>query len=299
MRAAAVTAFVLPVLAISALVAAAEPAPRTNLVKAELLADTSTIKPGEPFKVGVRFKIEPSWHIYWINPGESGQATTLEWQFPEGYKVGHVEYPVPDNIPLPGGVKCYGYSDQVMLMATVTPPTDAQPGTEVPFSVKATWLVCADVCIPGKKALNGKLTVADHAIPANEDVFTQWNGRLPVRDLARLKGVVKGAKWSQPNGNGPVELVVSWDNQPPANIEWFVGTPESVLLKDAKASTSGSESKFTFTPTPSPDEIIKAPVVVAFTDAAGKRQGVEFSFKIGKTPAAPKGQAADLRIDPR
>lgn len=296
---AVVIAFLLPVLALWTLVVAAEPAARTNLVQAELLTSTSAIKPGQPFMVGVRFKIERSWHVYWINPGESGQATTLEWQFPQGYKVGHVEYPVPDNIPLPGGVKCYGYTDEVMLMATVTPPTDAQVGTEVPFSVKATWLVCADVCIPGKRALAGKLTVANEAAPANEEVFKQWNDRLPVRDIAKLKGVVKNAKWSQPNGDGPVELVVSWNNQPPANIEWFVGTPDSVLLKDAKAATSGSESKFTFTPTPAPAEMIKAPVVVAFTDAAGKRQALEFSFKIGKTPAAPKGQAAASWIDPR
>ena len=65
-----------------------------------------------------------------------------------------------------------------------------------------------------------------------------------------------------------------------------------MLLKDEKASTDGNASKYTFTPVPVPDEIVKVPVVVAYTDAAGKRQGVEFSFKLGKNPAAPKGQAA-------
>ncbi len=160
-------ALLFPMLAVSTLATAAEPAAKKDLVKAESLASVSTIKPGEPFKVGVRFKIEPHWHIYWINPGESGQATTVEWKFPEGYRVSRLEYPVPVNFPQPGDVKGYGYLDEVMLMATVTPPAGAKPGAEVPFTIKANWLVCSDVCIPGKAAMSGKLTVGDAATPAN------------------------------------------------------------------------------------------------------------------------------------
>jgi DsbC/DsbD-like thiol-disulfide interchange protein len=295
MRAAA---FLVPLLTVSALFAAA-PA-KKDLVKAEALASVSTVKPGEPFKVGVRFKIEPHWHIYWINPGESGQATTIDWKFPKGYKVGALEYPVPVNFLQPGDVKGYGYLDEVMLMATVTPPADAKPGIEIPFTAKATWLVCSDVCIPGKANLSGKLTVADRATPVNEETFKQWNERLPVFDLHSIKDVVTGAKWSQPKGNdGPVELVLNWKDAPPAKVEWFVGTPDSVLLKDLESATEGSTSKCTFTPVPVPDDMVRVPVVVAYTDAAGKRQGVEFSFKLGKNQAAPKGQAAASNVQSR
>ena len=289
MRAAA---FVLSVLSVSTLVAAAAPEKKQH-VQAESLASVSAIKPGEPFKVGVRFKIDPEWHIYWINPGESGEATTVQWTFPEGYKVGPLEYPVPVNFPQPGDVKGYGYLGEVMLMATVTPPTDAAPGTEVPFSVKAKWLVCHDVCIPGKAAFGGKLNVASNATPANEDVFKQWNERLPVWDFKTIKDVIAGTGAKQtPQGMGPVELSVNWAGQVPAKVEWFVGTPSDVMLKNEESTTDGSRSKFTFTPVPVPEETIRVPVVVAYTDAAGKRKGVEFSFKLGKNEPAPKGQAA-------
>ena len=286
MRAAA---FLIPVLAMSALVAAETP--KKDLVKTESLASVSAIKPGEPFKVGVRFKVEPEWHIYWINPGESGEPTTVQWTFPEGYKVSAVEYPVPVNFPQPGDMKGFGYLDEVMLMATVTPPADAKPGTEVPFTAKVKWLVCHDVCIPGKANLQGKLTVADAAKPANEQVFKNWTERLPVSDLSKVSNVVADAKAAQPKGDGPIELVVNW-KQPPAKVEWFVGTPSDVMMKDEKAATEGGQSKYTFTPVPVPDQIIDVPVVVAYVDAAGKRQGVEFSFKLGKNAAAPTGQAA-------
>ncbi len=285
-------AFVLPVLIFSA-VTAAGAAPKKDLVKPESLAGVSSIKPGEPFQVGVRFKIEPEWHIYWINPGESGQATTVEWAFPEGFTVGPLQYPVPVNFPQPGDVKGYGYLDEVMLMATVTPPANVAAGTEVPFSVKASWLVCSDVCIPGKATLSGKLTVASSAKPANEAVFKNWNQRLPVRDLSAVKGVVAGAAAHQPSGAaGPVQLVVKWQGPPPAKVEWFVGTPDSVMLQDVVATTERRESRCTFSPVPVPEDAVEVPVVVAYVDAAGQRRAVEFSFQLGKKSVAPKGQAA-------
>jgi len=285
----------IPVLAVSAaFVRAAETgAAKKDLVKTESLASVSAIKPGEPFQVGVRFKIEPKWHIYWINPGESGQATNVKWTFPEGFKVSKLQYPVPVNFPQPGDVKGYGYLDEVMLMATVTPPADLAVGTEVPYSVKADWLVCEEVCIPGKASFEGKLKVADSAAPANEELFKEWTERLPRSNMTELKDlVVKTEAQHKDADAGPVELAVQWRDKPPADIEWFVGTPDSVLLKGLDATTDGSRSKLTFRPVPVPHEQVRVPVVVAYTDAAGKRQGVEFSFKLGKKPAAPKGQAA-------
>ena len=36
-------------------------------VKASILADVKTVTPGESFDVGVLFRIDPDWHIYWEN----------------------------------------------------------------------------------------------------------------------------------------------------------------------------------------------------------------------------------------
>ena len=52
---------------------------QTDNVRAELLADVSAVKPGEPFWVGLRQTIRPKWHTYWKNPGESGLPTEIAW----------------------------------------------------------------------------------------------------------------------------------------------------------------------------------------------------------------------------
>ena len=57
---------------------------QTDNVRAELLADASAIKPGEPFWVGLRQTIRPKWHTYWKNPGDSGLPTEITWKLPDG-----------------------------------------------------------------------------------------------------------------------------------------------------------------------------------------------------------------------
>ena len=51
-------------------------------VEAALLTDVAQVKAGDAFRVGVRFRMDPGWHIYWKNPGESGLASEVTWDTP-------------------------------------------------------------------------------------------------------------------------------------------------------------------------------------------------------------------------
>src|SRR5689334_4883262 len=106
-------------------------APATQLVDATLLADTAAVEPGRPFTVGVLLKIQPKWHVYWKNPGDSGIATTVDFAVPEGFTVGDLQFPVPQRLNLAGGLVSFGYEDEVMLLATVVPPNDLRTGASV------------------------------------------------------------------------------------------------------------------------------------------------------------------------
>ncbi|MDG2051795.1 MAG: protein-disulfide reductase DsbD family protein, partial [Myxococcota bacterium] len=44
---------------------------------AELLVDAATVAPGARVRIGVLFELQPGWHIYWQNPGDSGAAPIL------------------------------------------------------------------------------------------------------------------------------------------------------------------------------------------------------------------------------
>src|ERR1700685_4419029 len=66
-----------------------------ELVKPSLISDVSAIQPGQKFRVGILYKIEPGWHIYWKYSGDSGIPTKIEWQLPAGFTVGDLRWPLP------------------------------------------------------------------------------------------------------------------------------------------------------------------------------------------------------------
>src|SRR5262245_12535811 len=93
----------LAVLAATPLTSKAEddmPDPK-SILQADLIAYAPG-KAGEPITVGVRFNVAPKWHIYWKNPGESGLATTIKLELPEGWSQGDLQYPAPVTFEAPG-----------------------------------------------------------------------------------------------------------------------------------------------------------------------------------------------------
>src|SRR5437899_1892543 len=115
---------ILPLLFMTAISVTAFAQPRTDLVKAQLLADVSSVKLGEPFAVGVMLRMAPGYHVYWINPGDSGQATSVTLNASPVSKIESIRFPTPYRIELPGGLVNYGYENEVMLLAKVTPPVN-------------------------------------------------------------------------------------------------------------------------------------------------------------------------------
>ncbi len=119
-----------------------------DLVKTKLIADVSQIKPGEPFHIGLLLTIHSGWHIYWKNPGDSGAPTVATLTVPQGFTAGPWRYPVPQKITDPAGT-VFGYTNEVMLIATVTPDVSGATGMQNQFWCDAHWLVCQNVCLMG------------------------------------------------------------------------------------------------------------------------------------------------------
>lgn len=150
----------------------------TQLVKAGLLADTTAITAGKPFTVGLRLRMAPHWHTYWQNSGDAGLPTKLDWQLPDGFKAGPLQWPLPTRIDSPGDIVNYGYGEQVVLLTEITPPIQL-PAGEVALKAKATWLVCAGLCVPGESNLALKLPAGGEAAPANTQIFAETRALLP------------------------------------------------------------------------------------------------------------------------
>jgi thiol:disulfide interchange protein DsbD len=149
-----------------------------QLVKAEVLADTSAVVPGKPFTVGLLLRMAPAWHTYWKFSGDAGLPTELKWKLPAGWKIGEIQWPIPLKTIDPGDIQTYGYENEILLMQEITPPTklDSSP---VKLSADASWLVCERICIPGGATLQLELPVSTTSQPANTELFTRYRRLLP------------------------------------------------------------------------------------------------------------------------
>ena len=155
---------------------------RSGPVEARLVAAETSVQPGRPFLVGLSLSMDPDWHVYWKNPGDSGLPTTLAWDLPAGCTAGPLQWPVPERFES-GGLVTYGYSGRVLLMTEILPPGTAQAGTPLVLKARAGWLACRVECTPGKASLELSLPVKADT-PATDQrwarSFTEAESMIPT-----------------------------------------------------------------------------------------------------------------------
>ena len=145
------------VLAISAF---AFPQAATQHARVELVSRQATAAPGSDLQLGVHFTLEKGWHIYWINPGDSGQPPSFKWNLPPGFSAGEMEWPRPERLQPSKELVDYGYDGEVLLPLTIHVPSAISNRAPVEFSAEAKWLICREVCIPEHAELKLSLPVA-------------------------------------------------------------------------------------------------------------------------------------------
>jgi thiol:disulfide interchange protein len=153
----------LALLAPAPLLAAESAAVTSPRVTATLLSSRDAVAPGERFQVALTQKLAPGWHSYWQNPGDSGEATRIEWTLPEGVSAGAIQWPAPKAIRVEPLVN-FGFEDTVLLPVEISVPASAKPGETLTLSAKATWLVCEKICIPEEGAFTLDLPIAPAGI---------------------------------------------------------------------------------------------------------------------------------------
>ncbi len=169
---------------------------KDSIVQPTLLADTTAVEPGTTFTLGMLYKIQPDWHIYYKSPGASGFATTVQWGLPPGASVSETLYPAPIRFQSPGPVVSFGYEGEVLLMVEAQ-AAELPSNGQVQVTAKSRWLMCSDRCIPNSKELTLSLPVGKGK-PANEEIFKKYRQLVP-KPVGELPAEVKVA--SSPSGS--------------------------------------------------------------------------------------------------
>ncbi|HUV95911.1 MAG TPA: thioredoxin family protein [Acidobacteriaceae bacterium] len=154
---------------------------RATHLTVELVTETTSIAPNHDFLAGLHFVLDPGWHIYWINAGDAGEPPRVDWQLPAGITAGDLQFPAPARLPL-GPLMDFGYQHEVLLPIPMRADASLRAGTKAILRGHLHFLVCSNVCIPGKAELEQTVPVTAQPganNPAPEPLFIATERALP------------------------------------------------------------------------------------------------------------------------
>ena len=128
-------------------------------VRLSLVSEATAIAPGQPFRVGIRLDHLKDWHSYWRHSGGFSLPTTIDWQLPDGFTAGKLQWPAPERL-VSQGFPAYVMPHHALLLAEITPPATLATGTPVTLGVKASGQVCKEACFLFDESASLALPVA-------------------------------------------------------------------------------------------------------------------------------------------
>ncbi|PKM17190.1 MAG: thiol:disulfide interchange protein [Gammaproteobacteria bacterium HGW-Gammaproteobacteria-15] len=187
-------------------------------LKAELVSEYQQVTPGQTMRLALHFVPDEDWHTYWQNPGDSGLATSLSWQLPDGVTAGDIQWPTPHAIAIPPLVN-YGFEGSTVLLSDLSVAADYAADT-IDIQLQADWLVCEEICIPAEAQFSLTLPVGSDAILAHEysALFSQAEQHLP--QPLNISGQFD-------TSGGAFSAVIDWQ-QPTDITAFFVAAAELV-----------------------------------------------------------------------
>jgi suppressor for copper-sensitivity B len=172
----------------SATAAGAEPRPAaasdwaaTEHGAVRLVAGVTAVGHGTRIPMGLQFRMNPGWHIYWRSPGDAGYPPRIDWTGSENLASGDLAWPAPHRFTVLD-LQTIGYADAVTLPISAVPE---RPGAPMRLTATVDYLTCADICVPYVAELALSLASGPaEASPFSHDI---------ARALARVPDEKSGA----------------------------------------------------------------------------------------------------------
>ncbi len=192
----------------------------------ELVTLSPAIAPGGTQQVGIVITLEEHWHVYWINAGDAGLPPGVKWTLPTGLTAGPMQFAIPSRLPN-GPLMDFGYEDTAAFPVLISAAQTAKPGP-AHLDARVNWLVCREVCIPGKAHLGIDLNVTPGATP----------GILPGTLVGALGTAVKSRPRPLPAGatvsilGGKSDFVITLTTGAPdseSDPEFYPFDPDQII----------------------------------------------------------------------
>jgi suppressor for copper-sensitivity B len=153
--------------------------------RVRLVAESVAVGSGERLRLGLHFRLDPGWKIYWRSPGDAGIPPQLDWTGSENLADLTIAWPAPRRFSV-YGFETAGYADEVVLPLQARL---ARPGAPLSVNLGVDYLVCQEICIPASAKLS--LALPDGAAEPSRfaGLIGRFVDRIPSRATAAGFGV--------------------------------------------------------------------------------------------------------------
>jgi DsbC/DsbD-like thiol-disulfide interchange protein len=207
---------------------------------------------------GIAFQLQPGWHTYWRNPGDSGVPPRFDFTKSDNVEAVTILWPAPAKFSDGGGGTSLGYQKQVVLPLRIVAKNADRPVT---LRAEINYAVCEKLCIP----------VEASAELAFTSVASTQDGALS----AALDTVPKPATIGDPN---------------PLTIRDVKRDGKIGVLVDVAAPDAGEVNLFVEGPTP--DWALPVPKLLEQSPPGVKR----FAFDLDGLPPGANPDSAALKL---
>jgi suppressor for copper-sensitivity B len=147
--------------------------------RVRLISEAAVASRDGELRLGLHFRLDPGWHVYWKNSGDAGYPPTVAFAPAPGLGAIDLLYPAPQRFELPGGLLAFGYEDEMVY--PVRARLTGAPGERLRLAADLDYLVCEVDCIPYRSLLTLDLPLGDpRPDPETAPLIAEWWGRLPA-----------------------------------------------------------------------------------------------------------------------
>jgi DsbC/DsbD-like thiol-disulfide interchange protein len=140
---------------------------------------------------GIAIKLQPGWHTYWRNPGDSGVPPRFDFSKSDNLDTITILWPAPQKFDDGAGGQSLGYLKHVVLPMRVIAKDPSKPVT---LRAAIFYAVCEKICVPVDanaeltftsvaSTEDGALTAALDTVPKPATLGDA--NPLTIRDVAR------------------------------------------------------------------------------------------------------------------
>lgn len=201
-----------------------------------LVSATTALGKGDDLLLGLHFKMQKNWKVYWRSPGDAGYPPELDWSKSTNLQSVDMMWPRPERFEVLG-LETLGYKDEVVYPLSVKVSDPTKP---LNLNAHVRFLTCADICVPAEADLSLTLTPGEAAPSDTAQLINKFKSDVPRTDSqgkVTLSTPALHISTDQKNATLRVQLATDWAMEAPdvlmeGPIELVFFKPSIALSKD-------------------------------------------------------------------